>query len=125
MIRVTQRGNFRRTEKFLDNMRNQTMFAHLENLAREGVDALSTNTPVDSGLTAASWGYIVKIEGDLAEIAWTNTHQNDGVLIAILLQYGHGTGGGGYVQGVDYINPAIRPIFNRIAENVWKAVTTA
>lgn len=125
MIRVSQRGSFKRTEKFLNTMKNQKMFDNLEALARVGVDALSSATPVDTFRTASSWGYIITVNDDVAEITWTNTSQNDGVYIAILLQYGHATGTGGYVQGIDYINPAIRPIFDIISDKVWKEVTSA
>lgn len=90
-----------------------------------GVDALISATPVRSGLTAGSWGYEVTRTSDQYKITWTNTHMHEGVAIAVLIQYGHGTGTGGYVQGIDYINPAIRPIFEEIANSVWKAVTSA
>lgn len=99
-------------------------FRNLEKYAQEGVAALSSATPVDSGLTAASWDYeIVKKKGAIS-IYWTNSNINAGVPIAVILQYGHGTNNGGYVQGRDYINPAIRPIFDKIAENAWKEVTS-
>lgn len=125
MIRISQRGNFKRTEKFLNNMRNQTMFDNLEMFAREGVDALSSATPIDTALTSVSWGYRITVNRKVAEIAWLNENENAGLSIVILLQYGHGTGTGGYVEGYDFINPALRPIFNRIQEDVWRAVTNS
>lgn len=87
-----------------------------------GVDALARSTPKDSGLTANSWDYVVTRTGDSVSIYWTNTNVNDGAQIAILLQYGHGTGTGGFVAGQDYINPAIQPIFDKIQEDVWRKV---
>ncbi len=90
-----------------------------------GVAALRSSTPVDSGLTAASWSYEVRVEGDKTIISWINTHNESGVNIAVILQYGHGTGTGGWVAGRDYINPAIKPIFDSIANDVWKKVTTS
>jgi urease accessory protein UreF len=118
-------GSFVNTEAFLNKMSKQDIFQQLDAYARQGVSALSSATPVDSGLTAASWGYEIEKTKSTYSIIWTNTHTHNGVPVAILLQYGHGTGTGGYVQGKDYINPAIKPIFDKIADNVWKAVTSA
>jgi hypothetical protein len=125
MVHITSSGSFDKTEKFLSWIRRGDLYKTLEANARTGVSALASATPVDSGLTAASWGYEVKSGPGGATITWTNTNINDGVSIAIILQYGHGTGTGGYVQGRDYINPAIRPIFDKIADDVWRAVTSA
>lgn len=88
-----------------------------------GVDALSAATPVDTGKTAASWGYVITRTSDTATITWTNSNVNNGVPIALILQYGHGTGTGGYVKGRDYIKPAIRPVFDELANELWKEVT--
>lgn len=88
-----------------------------------GVESLRQATPVDSGETAAAWGYEIQKTSDGASIFWTNDNVNDGVNIAVILHYGHGTGTGGYVQGREYITPAIRPIFDEIAEAAWKEVT--
>lgn len=101
------------------------MFNALDGFAREGIAALASATPVDSGLTAGSWDYQIQKSRGFYQIIWTNSNVVDGRPIAIMLQYGHGTGTGGYVEGYDYINPAMRPVFDRIAENVWKAVTSA
>jgi len=125
MITFESSGSFKKTESFLDRVSKRDIFRSLDISAREGVAALASATPVASGLTAASWGYeIVNAKGSFS-IIWTNSNSANGSPIAIMLQYGHGTGTGGYVQGRDYINPAIRPVFDKIAENVWKAVTTA
>lgn len=125
MIVVETKGNFKRTEKFLDLMSKSEIYSSLEKYAREGLAALVSATPLDSGKTAAAWGYEVKVTRGSASISWTNSHIVNGVPIAIILQYGHGTRNGGYVQGRDYINPALMPVFDRIADDVWKKVTSA
>lgn len=125
MISFESRGDFKKTEAFLSAMTKSSRFAALEKGAKQGVSALASATPVDSGLTAASWDYEVKITRGSQSITWTNSHTVNGVPIAILLQYGHGTGTGGYVSGRDYINPALKPVFDKIADDVWKAVTSA
>lgn len=119
------KGDLKKTKKFLEKMSKMDHFRNLERFAKQGVDALSSSTPVDSGLTAGSWGYEIHSSRDLYEIVWTNSNINNGVSIAIILQYGHGTGTGGYVEGRDYINPAIRPVFDKIAEDVWREVTNS
>ena len=97
----------------------------LEKYGQMGVEALRSATPVDSGKTAECWGYEISVRKEGATIHWTNTNQNKGVYIAVILQYGHGTGTGGYVQGIDYINPAIRPVFDKIAEEAWMEVVNS
>ena len=118
-------GGFTKTERFLNRMKRREYLNVLDEFGRDGVQALRNATPVESGLTAESWDYEIKRNRDYTEIIWTNSNINNGVPIAIILQYGHGTGTGGYVQGRDYINPAIRPIFDKIAEKAWKVVTSA
>lgn len=122
MIVLTQSGNFNNTERFLKGAKKLDIKRILESYGREGVRALASATPVDSGLTADSWGFRVTISKGSFSIAWTNSNVVKGVPIAIILQYGHGTGTGGYVQGRDYINPAIQPIFQKIADSVWLEV---
>lgn len=122
-IKIEQRGDFDNTRNFLKKMKLDRLYEKLEGYAQEGVIALAAATPIDSGLTAASWGYRIIRQTDVWAIEWINTNINNGVPIAIILQYGHGTGTGGYVQGRDYINPAIQPIFEAIAENVWKEIS--
>lgn len=116
------KGDLRKTRNFLKKASKQEYFKGLSELAQEGVDALSSATPYNTGLTSKSWGYDISQTDGKTTIAWTNSNVNNGVNIAIILQYGHGTGTGGYVQGRDYINPAIQPIFDAIAESVWKEV---
>lgn len=124
MIKFKQRGNFNNTERFFKRAQKMDFYKNLEKYAREGVTALASATPIDSGKTAASWDYEIRKENGKVSIYWTNSNINNGVPIAVILQYGHGTNGGGYVQGRDYINPAIQPIFDKIAENAWKEVTS-
>ena len=125
MIVVSSRGDFKNTDKFLRKMLRHDLYRDLDRYGREGVEALASATPIDSGVTASSWGYEIRASGGSATITWSNSHVVNGVPIAVILQCGHGTGTGGYVEGRDYINPAIKPIFDKIAENVWKAVTSA
>ena len=124
MIVVKHRGNFNNTENFLKRMSRLNISQILERYAREGVAALSAATPVESGKTASSWGYEITKSRDSYVISWTNSNINKGVPIAIILQYGHGTGTGGWVEGRDYINPAMQPIFDRIANEAWREVTS-
>lgn len=118
-------GSFKNTRAFLETMSKGDIFKNLETYAQEGVNALASATPVDTGLAASSWGYVIEKKNGVFSITWTNTNIENGFPVAIMLQYGHGTGTGGYVQGIDYINPAIRPIFDQIAERVWREVTSA
>ena len=119
LIRITTKGDFNNTFRFLNKMSKFQINKILEKYGQMGVEALRSATPIDSGKTAESWGYEISVGKEGATIHWTNTNQNKGVYIAVILQYGHGTGTGGYVQGIDYINPAIRPVFDKIAEEAW------
>lgn len=125
MFRIRSSGSFDKTETFLKKMSRGDIFRSLEKYGQAGVAALSAATPVDSGLTAASWSYEIKRTRGLYSITWTNGNIVDGAPVAIMLQYGHGTGTGGWVQGRDYINPAIKPVFDRLADEVWRAVKSA
>lgn len=125
LIRITTKGDFNNTFRFLNKMSKFQINKILEKYGRMGVEALRSATPIDSGKTAESWGYEISVGKEGATIHWTNTNQNKGVYIAVILQYGHGTGTGGYVQGVDYINPAIRPVFDKIAEEAWMEVVNS
>lgn len=125
MISFEASGSFDKTESFLSRMLKGDIYRTLDKWGQVGVNALAASTPRDSGATAASWSYQVRRTRGSYEIAWTNSNRAGGAPVAILLQYGHGTGTGGYVQGRDYINPAMKPIFDRIANEVWKAVTSA
>lgn len=125
LIRITTKGDFNNTFRFLNKMSKFQINKILEKYGQMGVEALRSATPIDSGKTAESWGYEISVGKEGATIHWTNTNQNKGVYIAVILQYGHGTGTGGYVQGVDYINPAIRPVFDKIAEEAWMEVVNS
>lgn len=121
-IGIRQKGDLRKTEKFLKKALGRKYLDVLEKYAQQGVEALSAATPIDTGLTSVSWEYEIVQNEDGYSICWNNTNVNGYVNIAIILQYGHGTRNGGYVQGRDYINPALRPIFDKMAESAWKEV---
>ncbi len=123
MITISSHGSFENTEKFLKRMSDKSIFDSLSRYGEEGVQALAEATPKDSGDTARSWTYEIERTSTSYAIIWSNTNVVDGVPIAVLIQVGHGTGTGGYVSGRDYINPALRPVFDRIAASVWKEVT--
>lgn len=116
-------GSFKNAFNFLRRAKTREAYASLQSLAQEGVAALAAYTPADSGITASSWTYEVEDDGPDIRIIWKNTNVNQGVNIAVILQYGHGTGTGGYVAGRDYINPAMKPTFDKISDRVWRAVT--
>lgn len=125
MITVTSKGNFKRAESFLKRVGRRDIYRSLSRFGHEGVVALSSATPVESGLAANSWSYEVQIDRRSATISWLNHDVESGFPVAIMLQYGYSTGTGGYVRGRDYINPAIKPVFDKIAESVWREVTSA
>lgn len=124
MISITHHGNFNKTERFLNLAKKADYLRILRKYGDEGVKALAAATPLDSGKTANSWTYEISGSNGSYTISWSNSNIVAGVSIAIILQYGHGTGTGGYVQGRDYINPAIQPIFDKIANEAWKEVTS-
>lgn len=124
-ISFQSRGDFKRTGNFLEKLLKRDIYKALDKYGREGVAALSSATPAESGLAANSWDYEVEVSKKGASITWTNSDVESGFPVAIMLQYGYATGTGGYVQGRDYINPALKPIFDKIAESVWKEVTSA
>jgi hypothetical protein len=123
MITIKQSGNFNNTDKFLKRVSMSNYLHIFEKYGREGIAALALVTPIDSGVTSDSWGYKIKRTSKGISIAWTNSHIVAGVPIVILLQYGHGTRNGGYVQGTDFINPAIRPIFDKMSLDIWREVS--
>ncbi len=123
MITFTEKGSFANTERYLSRLKTEDQFAILAKYASRGVAALSNATPADSGLTANSWYYDIIQRKGYYSIRWHNRHMVKGVPIAIILEYGHGTRNGGYVQGRDYITPAIRPIFDQITAEAWREVT--
>lgn len=123
MISFRQKGDFSKLNRYLERVKEAARLSILDKYGREGVAALSSATPVDSGETANSWSYEISHSNGSASITFNNSHINKGVPIAIILQYGHGTGTGGWVEGRDYINPAIQPIFDKIVDAAWKEVT--
>lgn len=125
MISFSSSGSFRKTEDFLRRLSRGDMYNGLDSYARDGVTALASATPKESGLAASSWNYKIEKTRANLTITWYNTDVETGFPVAIMLQYGYSTGTGGYVQGIDYINPAMKPIFDRIEQRVRKAVTSS
>ena len=123
MITFRQKGDFSKLSRYLERVKEAARIGVLDKYGREGVAALASATPVESGKTAGSWYYEIKRQNGTVSIIFNNSNINKGVPIAIILQYGHGTGTGGWVEGRDYINPAIQPIFDRIADEAWREVT--
>lgn len=123
MIKFRHSGNFAKTTRYFQRVGKGAHLRVLEKYGREGVVALSSATPVDTGTTARSWSYKILYTNGRATISFTNSNIQNGVPIAIILQYGHGTRNGGWVEGRDYINPAIQPIFDKIANDAWREVT--
>lgn len=123
MIKFRQKGNFSKLTRFLERAKETVHIGDLDKFGKEGVAALASATPVDSGETANSWYYKITNRKGSVTISFHNSNIQNGVSIAVILQYGHGTRNGGWVQGRDYINPAIQPIFDKIANNAWKEVT--
>lgn len=123
MISFRHKGDFSKFSSFLEKAKNAVRLGDLDRYGREGVNALASATPVDTGVTANSWFYTIERANGSASISFHNSNVQNGVPIAIILQYGHGTGTGGWVEGRDYINPAIRPIFDKLANDAWREVT--
>lgn len=124
MIRVSVKGDWKKTMSFLQSAKKLSFDDILNKYGNEGVRALSEATPVDTGKTASSWSYEIEKTRGGATITWTNSNVVNHVNIALILQYGHGTRNGGYVVGRDYINPAIQPVFDKMVEDAWREVTT-
>lgn len=123
MIKITQSGDFKNTEKFLRNAKKTNLRSLLEHYGKIGVDALQAATPINTGTTADSWNYSIEVTRKSVSLEWTNSNESEGIPIVILIQYGH-MANGAYVQGRDFINPVVQPIFDEIAENLWKEVTS-
>lgn len=122
MITIKQKGNFKKLDRFLERAKEFVKLGELDRYGREGVEALSAATPVDTGKTAKSWSYEIIREDGRARLVFSNDNIQNGVPIAIVLQYGHATNNGGWVEGVDYINPAMRKVFEQILNNIRKGV---
>lgn len=125
MISATATGSYENTIRFLEKMKSDSIFRALDRYGPVGVRYLSEATPKETGETAHSWTYKVSHGKGKHILSFNNTHEEGGVNIAVILQYGHGTGTGGYVEGIDYINPALRPLFDKIVSDVWREVTNA
>lgn len=123
MITFRQKGDFSKSIRFLKRMKEKNFLKDLDKYGREGVAALASATPVDTGLTASSWYYVIETEDGRVKLNFLNSNIQRGVPIAIILQYGHATRNGGWIEGRDYINPAIQPIFDKIVNNAWREVT--
>lgn len=124
MIHVKQKGDFSKATRYFEKVKNASRLKILHEYGRKGVAALKSATPVESGLTASSWYYEIVSDKGKSSLNFKNSNIQQGVSIAIILQYGHGTGTGGWVEGRDYINPAIRPIFDELANKAWREVTS-
>lgn len=125
MLSFETSGSFKNTDAFLQRMASMGQPTGIERFAQQGVDALKAATPQDDGETANGWYYEIDTKGDYVTIWWCNSHQVDGFNVAVGLQYGHGTGNGGYVAPNDFINPALKPIFDQLADTSWKEVQNA
>lgn len=123
MISFRHKGDFSKFTRFLEKAKEAVRLGDLDKYGREGVAALASATPKETGLTAQSWYYEITQKNGSATITFNNSNIQNGVPIAIILQYGHGTNNGGWVQGIDYINPALKPIFDKIANDAWREVT--
>lgn len=123
MISFRQKGDFRKLTRYLEKAKEAVKLGDLDKYGKEGVAALASATPVDTGKTANSWYYEIEHKNGSVTITFNNSNIQNGVLIAIILFYGHGTRNGGWVEGRDYINPAIRPVFDRLANQAWEEVT--
>lgn len=123
MITIKQKGDFKRTYKYLNAVKEPVKISILKKYGKKGVEALRFHTPKDTGTTAGSWSYDIIQGKESVRIVFSNSNIQNGVPIAIILQYGHATNNGGWVEGIDYINPALKPIFDDIAEDAWKEVT--
>lgn len=123
VISLKHKGSFKHSDNFFNRILKRDPYSRLAEYAQKGVNALSAATPIDSGNTANSWSYVINRSSNAISIEWKNSSQNEGIPIAILIQYGHATKDGGFVKGIDFINPALKPIFEEIADSIWKEVT--
>lgn len=124
MISFRQKGDFSKLNRYFEKLKETAKIGVLDKYGRAGVEALSSATPTRTGVTAASWSYKINRKNGSVSLDFYNSNVNKGVPIAIIIQYGHGTGTGGWVEGIDYINPAIQPLFKKLADDAWKEVTS-
>ena len=125
IIRMSTKGDFKKANSFFEKLKETIKLGDLDKYGRQGVEALKANTPKDTGLTANSWYYEIEHKRDRVTISWFNSNVVEYVNIAVILQFGHFTKSGSWVEGRDYINPAMQPIFDEIADSAWKEVTKA
>ena len=123
MFHFISRGDWSKTTNFLNRMKDLFKEVNFDKYGRTGVIALESATPKDTGATANAWSYKIEKTGSQVSIVWENRNEPNGFPVAVMLQFGHGTGTGGYVRGIDYINPAMRPVFEKIADDLWREVT--
>ena len=123
MVKVRHKGDFAKLTYYLERVKKPMKLCDLDKYGREGVAALASATPVDTGVTANSWYYKIEYKDGIAKIMFCNSNIQNGIPIAIIIQYGHGTRNGGWVEGRDYINPALQPIFDKLADDAWREVT--
>ena len=123
-VYFTHKGNFNKVEKYFNKLLNREYLNIIDQYAQQGLAVLCSATPKDSGRTADCWSYEIRSEIGATSLVFTNSNENKGVNIAVILQYGHGTRNGGYVQGIDYINPALEPVLQQIADACFKEVTS-
>lgn len=123
-VKITVKGNWKKTKKFLGFAIKRDFLKDLDKYGREGVEALRAATPKDTGKTADSWDYEIHKSKGKVSIVWTNSNIAEYIPVALLIQYGHATGNGAYIEGIDYINPAMKPIFEKIANSAWNAITS-
>lgn len=123
MVSIRHKGDFAKLTRYLEKVKSAARVSVLDRFGKEGVAALSSATPVDTGVTSRSWYYEIERGKGSAIIKFCNSNVQNGVMIAIILQYGHGTRNGGWVEGRDYINPALQPVFDKLAESAWREVT--
>ena len=123
IVNLQASGSFKHTSSFFDRVLHRDFYRNLSKYGQQGVDALKSVTPIDTGETAASWTYSVYFNKDTIKISWYNNNQSERVPVVVLLQYGHATRDGRFIRGLDFVNPAIRPIFEEMSESIWKEVT--
>lgn len=126
VVQMSEKGDFKKTFRFLKAMKEKKFLSNLDKYGERGVQLLSENTPRDTGLTASSWYYKIEDDGNILKLTWYNSNvKKDYFNVALMLQYGHATKNGGWVEGIDYINPALKPLFNEMEKDIWEEVKSS